>query len=738
MTLEPFFTPKGIAVLGASADPGKLGYGVARNLIMGGYPGAVHLVNLRGGTLFDRPLYPSLEQVPDPVDLAVIIVPAPTAPQALRETAARGIRAAILVPGGFRETGPKGAALEAECLAIAREHGLRLIGPNCIGILDTHIPFDTTFLPTPPPSKGDIAFLSHSGAFCAAIIDWSRQQGLGFSRLISLGNQADVTETDLLPLVAADPHTRVIALYLESLSQGERFIQTTRQLTPHKPIVALKVGRTAAGQRAAASHTGALAGAEAAYDAAFRKAGVIRAETAEELFDWARVLAAAPLPQGRKIAILTDAGGPGVIAADALERHRLALAELSPATQAALRSLLPPAASLHNPVDMLASATPAHYAESLRLLLADSQVDGALVVLPPPPMYPAEDAADALIPLIQASAKPVTMALMGSDLVATAFQRFTAARVPVYPFPERAASALACLAERAEFIVQNETQEHEGAELLEPRANTQSEPQRHRDTKIFKLRDSVSSWSNFKDLGLSEPSLAEPDHPAIAAILNQIQPDSNDPEPVSHLMQALSIQTAPVKLARSESEARELAATLGFPLVLKIASPDILHKSDIGGVLLDINSIPDLITGYTTVMARARATRPDARIEGVTIQRQVPAGQDVIIGAVRDPQFGALIMFGSGGVEVEGLKDIAFGLAPLTQAEAEKMLRATWAGRKLAGFRNIPPVDQGAAISALIRLGQLAAAHPEIAEIEINPLRVLAQGAVALDVRIKL
>ena len=691
MTLAPFFHPRGIAVIGVSSDPVKLGYAVARNLIRGGYSGSVHLVNPRGGELFGQKIFPRLTEIPDPVDLAVIIVPALATLQTLREVGERGIRAAILTSGGFREVGPQGAKLEKQVVALCKEYDIRLIGPNCIGLMDTHLPLDTTFLPSPPPPKGNIAFLSHSGAFCAAVIDWSHTQGFGFSRLVSLGNQADVTESDLLPAIAEDPHTRAICLYLESITNGSKFLVTTREIARQTPIVALKVGRTASGQKAAASHTGALAGSESALNAAFEKAGIYRAASAQQMFDWAQALAACPLPLGKNTAILTNAGGPGVIAADELELQGLSLATLTPQTIAQLTETLPPAASLHNPIDMLASASPAQYAACLSALLADPGVDGVLVILPPSPNHPTETIAEALIPLIQASAKPVLVSLMGSHLVYPAHQRFANAGIPTYKFPERAASALGKLAERAGFL--------------------------------RKIEADVPALTALRIPGA-------PPAPEISPLA------SNNPEAVFRLMDVYDIPNAPIQLACSSSEARRLAAALGFPLVLKIASPDILHKSDIGGVLLDVNSAEAAAKGFKMLMERARLARPDATIDGVHLQRQVPPGQEVILGMTRDPQFGPLMMFGSGGVEVEGLKDIAFALAPLSEAEAEGLLQKTWAGRKLDGFRSIPPADRVAVIRVLIQLSRLALEHPEISEIEINPLRVLAQGAVAVDVRV--
>ncbi|MFZ5880733.1 MAG: acetate--CoA ligase family protein [Chloroflexota bacterium] len=677
-SLTPFFKPQGVVIVGASTSPEKLGYGVARNLVQGGYAGAIHFVSQKAGTLFGRPLYAQLSDVPDPVDLAILIVPTQSTPQTIEACGQRGIKAAIIMSSGFREVGAEGAALEQQCVEIARARGLRLLGPNCIGILDTHLPLDTTFLQPPMPTQGGVGFISHSGAFAAAIIDWARAQGFGFSQIVSLGNQADVNETDILPEVAKDGHTRVIVMYMESVSDGRRFVQAASEVTRRKPVIALKVGRFEAGQKAAASHTGALAGSEAAFDAAFAKAGVLRAETAEQMFDWARALENCPLPRGKRMGILTNAGGPGVIAADALETNGLLLSQLADSTRTALSAALPPSASVHNPVDMLASASPSQYAACLKILLQDENVDGALVILPPPPMFKTEEVAEALTPLIRASDKPVVVALMGSTLVEAAAQVFRRAGVPVYPFPERAASALGALTRYTRILATE-----------------------HTETRQRISVDSVISVVNSPD----------------------------------DLLAAYSIPSAPVRLARNADEAAAIAGELGFPVVMKIASPDILHKSDVGGVMLNLQDEQQVQVAYTQIMERVRAARPEARIDGVHLQRQIPQGQEVIVGMVRDPQFGPLMMVGSGGVEVEGLRDVAFALAPLSQAEAREMLRKTWAGRKLQGFRNLPPADEDSVIDALVKLSHLALDNEHIAEIEINPLRVLAQGAVAVDVR---
>jgi acetate---CoA ligase (ADP-forming) len=685
-SLLPFFNPNGVVVIGASTSPEKLGFGVARNLIHSGFKGAVHFLSQKPGELFGLPIHTDLKQVPDPVDLAILIVPPGATPQILKACGGRGIKAAVIVASGFREVGKEGAALEEECVRVAREHGIRLLGPNCIGTIDTHLPLDTTFLQPPMPTKGGIGFISHSGAFCGAIVDWSRAQGFGFSRIISLGNQADVNETDMLSMLAGDDNTKVIVLYMEGVSDGRRFVDVASQVTRHKPVIALKVGRFEAGQKAAASHTGALAASDTAFNAAFEKAGILRADTTEQIFDWARVLETstlrprdASLPSARGgVAILTNAGGPGVIAADSLEQNSLTLAQLSESTREALSVKLPPSASVHNPVDMLASASPETYADCLKILLHDPAVDAVMVILPPPPMFKAEDVAEKLIEIIRQFDKPVVIALMGSTLIENAVRAFQRAGAPTYHLPERAASALSALFRRAKFF------EH-------------------------------------------EPSTIDP--------IVHCQPSIVD-RSLEKLLAAYGIPTAPIKLARDETEAATIADDLGYPVVMKVTSPDVLHKSDIGGVILNIQDAESLRFAYAQIMERIKTGRPDARIEGVHIQRQIPAGQEVILGMVRDPQFGPLMMFGSGGVEVEGLKDVAFALAPLSQAEAEKMIRKTWAGRKLKGFRAIPPTDEESVIDVLIKLSRLALENESIDEIEINPLSVLSKGSVAVDVRI--
>ena len=702
-SLNAFFSPQGIALIGATQNPSKLGYGLARNLLQSNSPGVVHFINPKGGKLLGQPLYVNILETPEPVDLAIVLIPAQGVPQVLRDCGRRGITAVIINSGGFRETGPAGAALEEECLSIAHKYKIRLLGPNCIGLIDTHLPLDATFLPPPEPLAGDVAFISHSGAVCGTVIDWARGQGFGISRMVSLGNQVDVNETDVLAPVAADEHTKVLTLYLEGVKDGRRFVEEASRVSRQKPIIAMKVGRFSGGQRAVASHTGALAGRDTSFNAAFHRAGVIRAETSEELFDWARALAWCPLPKGRDIVVLTNAGGPGVTASDALEVNGLHLAKMNEQTLAALKDILPSAASLHNPVDMLASATPEQYAASLRPILGDPGVHGMLVILAPPPMFSAGAVAKALIPIIYNAQKPVVVALMGDRLIQEAVEHFRAARVPEYRFPERAASALGILAQRAEFLTREQGQPRVFTDFHTEEVQTILEEQTRK----------------------AAPSTTE-------CMLTQ--------EVIYRILEAYGISILPVELAKSPEDACVIAQKLGYPVALKLASPDISHKSDVGGVLLNMEDDQSVKHGFTNIIESARHTCPDAEVLGVYVQHMAPQGQEVIIGTMQDEQFGPLVMFGTGGVEVERLKDVAFSLAPIQQEEAEYMLDNTWAGQKLSGYRNLSPGDRKATLETLLRLAQLAADFPQLSEIEINPLRILAkdEGVLAIDVRAKL
>lgn len=691
--LQIFFGPRGVAVVGASRDPQKLGHGVVRNLLQYHYEGAIYPINPKAGEILGLRTYPSVRDVPDPVDLAMIVVPARMVPEALEDCGERGVRGAVVISGGFREVGPEGAALEADIVRIAREHGVRLLGPNCIGTIDAHLPLNTTFV-SGMPTPGDIAFLSQSGAVCAAVIDWARGAGVGLSRLVSMGNQADVNEAEMLSVIGTDDNTRVVVAYIEGVSDGPAFVEAATEVARQMPVLALKVGRGKGGAKAVASHTGALAGREEAYDAAFRQAGVQRARTMEELFDWARAMAWQPLPSGNRVGILTNAGGPGILALDTLEAAGMVLAPLTDETKAYLRRRVLPAASVDNPIDVLAGSGPATYALCLDALLNDETVDAVVVIQAPQDWFAPVSLAE-VIGEIGRRRKPVLAVLMGLASVSEATAVLHRRRIPNFAFPERVGSTLAAMWHRRQWL----------DSLSEPDVPIKPERCDEQAAEAVLKTASGGGWLT-----------------------------SNQAEA---LLSAYCIQTPGAGLAKDEDDALQLAEKVGYPVVLKLASPDIVHKSDAGGVILNIDGPEELRADYRAMMEHTKAQAADATIEGVHIQKMIPKGVDLIVGMVRDPQFGPLVMVGVGGTQVELTRDVTFDLAPLTAAQADAMLTRTRAGRLLAGFRGAPPADRTAVVEVILRLAQLALDHPNLAEIEINPLIVMeaGSGAWAVDAR---
>ena len=682
--LDPFFNPRGVAVIGASRDPQKLGYGVVRNLTEYHYPGPIYPINPTAREILGYACYPSIADVPDPVDLAVIVVPAPKVAEMADQCGRRGIRHVIVVSGGFSETGPEGRAREEALVDMARQYGMRIIGPNCIGTIDSHTPLDTTFV-LGLPQSGDIGFVSQSGALCAAVLVWAQETGVGFSRMASLGNQADVSETEILTAMAADPQTGVITAYIEGVDDGPAFIQAAEEAARRKPVVVLKVGRGTAGAKAAASHTGALAGSDEAYAAAFRRCGVLRANTMGELFDWGRALAWQPLPQGSRVGVLTNAGGLAVLAADAIDDVGLQLAPLTDETRAYLRPRLPAAASLANPVDLLGGSGAGAYAVALDALLADPTVDAVIVLQAPPQgWFLSTSLAEAIADLSVIHRKPVLASFVGLPVTDPSLTTLRQRRIPHFAFPEQAASALAAMVARRQWL------------------DTPAEP---------------------------PVKLLDVDRNAACAAFNRGD--------FAGLLAAYGIALPPTRLTASADEAAALAGEVGYPVALKLASPDITHKSDIGGVALNLMDGEAVRAAFGRIVEAARAAYPEAVIEGASVQKMLTRGQEVIVGMRRDPQFGPLVLVGSGGVEVELVRDVAVGISPLTHAEAERMLDATHAGVRLKGWRNVPPADREAVLDAMLRLSQVACDFPAIAELEINPLTVLprGQGAWAVDVR---
>jgi acetyltransferase len=681
--LDPFFNPLGVAIIGASSDAHKLGYGVVRNLVEYHYGGPLYPVNPSAREILGHRCYASIIDVPDPVDLAVVVVPAAAVVDAVDACGRRGIRHIIVVSGGFGETGPEGLVREKALAVTGKKYGMRIVGPNCIGTIDTHTPVNTTFV-IGMPQAGDIGFVSQSGAMCAVVIDWARGAAVGFSRIVSLGNQVDVNETEMIASLSSDPRTRVITAYIEGVSNGRAFMKVATEAARAKPVLVLKAGKGASGARAVASHTGALAGSTEAYEAAFRDSGVLRAETMEELFDWARALAWQPLPAGNRVAVLTNAGGPGILAVDALEAAGLQLAPLTEITREYLRPRLPVAGSITNPVDILAGSGPGTYAVALDALLSDPTVDAALVIQAPQDWFLPTSLAEVVSEVAAAHRKPVLTSIMGLASVDKALAILHQKRVPNFAFPERAASTLAAMVARRRWL---------DAPPSEPVV--------------------------FNDVRRS---------PAAVAVRKR---------DFTGLLAAYNITSVSSHLAKDPDEAARTATTIGYPVVLKLSSPSITHKSDVGGVRLNLADEAAVRHAFAQIVSSAHAARPDAQVDGVRVETMLPAGYELIVGFRHDAQFGPLLLVGSGGTDVELVRDVTTSIAPLTRERAERMLDETRAGIRMKGWRGSPPGDRKAVIDTLLRFSCIASDFPGILEMEINPLLVLpeGEGVVAVDVR---
>ncbi len=691
-SLLPLFDPRAVAVIGASRDPSKIGGSVLANLLSAGFQGRIVPVNPSAAQVQGLPAAPSLLAVDAPVDLAVIAVPAAQVLIALRDCVARGVGAAVVISAGFREAGEEGRTREAELRGWLRDKPLRVLGPNCLGWIRPRKRLNATFAPG-MPEPGSIAFISQSGALAVAILDWSRARRMGFSLFASLGNQADLTESDLLDAVAADPETRVVAGYLEGVADGRRFFEVLRATAARKPVVVLKAGRSAEGARAVSSHTGALAGSDRTFDAAVTQAGALRVTTIEELFDVARALESQPLPRGRRVAVVTNGGGLGIVATDAARETGLQVPALGASVRDRLRAVLPPAASVTNPVDLMGDADAARFSRALHALGAEA-ADAALVLLTAQATTDAAGVARAVAGATRGWTIPVAAAFVGGARVAPGASALEESGIPCYPFPERAVAALAGMT----LLAERRRQHPVPAEGSGPADGCRS-------------RARILRSPGKTHLGLLE-----------------LEP----------LLGARGIRVAAGRLATSPEEAAALAGRIGFPVALKIVSADITHKTEVGGVRLGLGTGAEVVDAARTMLARVQGERPGARVDGVLVQPMVEPGRELLLGGLQDAQFGPVVMVGFGGVYVEVLKDTALRLAPVTPAEAQAMLGELRMAPLLGAVRSQPPVDQAALTEAISRFSALVAEMPELVEVEINPLVAGPGGVVAVDARARL
>lgn len=689
--LAPFFSPAGVAIIGASTNPRKLSYGILENLKSYGYTGGVYPVNPKADQILGLKCFPDIADVPDPVELAVVVLPAAMTPDVLRACGERGIKAVVIISGGFREIGASGAKLEEECLQIAKSYQMRLIGPNCVGTVDLHTGLDTTFIKG-LPDKGSIGFLSQSGAVCGGVVDYIVDKHIGFSHFASLGNELDVDESDMIAYFGEDPKVRVIAAYVEGIQDGGKFIRIASQVSKHKPIVLLKAGRTEAGAQAVSSHTGSLAGAYAAYQAAFEQARVIEVEDLPSLFDVAWALSCQPLPEGNKAAIFTNAGGPAALASDALAANGFALASISPEKQAVLAEKLNPAAQVANPVDMLGGAEANEFAHCLSTLSDDPGVDILMPMLVPQSLVNPADIARAIVEHTQDVEKTVIACMVGEQSIKEARKILHTNQVPLSIFPETPGKVLGAMAKYREWITKG------GSEQF---------------AFSGEYREKGAHYLNGLDISVLGESETRP------------------------LLASYDMDLIPGGFAEDASKAAAVAEEIGYPVALKIVSPQVLHKSDLGGIRLGLKSGEGVEAAAAKMAAMIEESVPDAEIKGFLVEKMAPQGLEVIVGMRRDPTFGPLMMFGLGGIYVELFKDVGFGVAPLTRGQARDMIEKTKAGRLLQGFRGGPAYDIDAVIDAIGRLSQIAMDFPEITEIEINPLLVLpeGEGAKVLDAR---
>jgi len=691
--LDPLFSPKSIAVIGASNRQGSVGRAAFTNILLNEYTGTVYPVNPKEHSISGVRAYPSVLDLPETVDLAVVIVPAPIVPSVVEESGKKGVKGLVIISAGFKEVGPDGAELERQVSSIAQKYSMRMIGPNCLGVInaDPNVRLNASFA-SGMPVEGSIAFASQSGALGEAVLDYASGENIGFSKFISMGNKADVNENDILEYLRTDPMTKVILLYIEDIIDGRKFVDTVSRVTEEKPIIAVKAGVSPEGAKAASSHTGALAGSDEAYNAILKQSGVIRVESIIDLFDYARAFAKQPLPRGNRVAIITNGGGPGIMATDASVRYGLQIAQFSDATKNKLRSGLPKEASVNNPIDLIGDAQADRYELALGSL-NDDDVDCGLVLLTPQAVVDLKKVAETIASVGPKSGKTILASLLGLGDVTPAVGVLESNGVPNYSFPESAVRALAAMSEYKRWIDRPRT-----------------------EVKHFDV-----------DLVLAKKIIARARQ---AGLTNLSQTDAMS------LLSAYGLPAIKTEFARTRQQAVTLAKKIGLPVAMKIVSPDVVHKTDIGAVKLDLNSEKDVGEAFEEILKNVKTNSPGARIEGVLLQNYVTGGTETIIGIHRDPKFGPLLMFGLGGVYVEAYRDVSFRLAPIRELGARNMIQQIRGGKILEGFRGQPPRDMEAIAECIERLSQLAMDLEEVQELDVNPLLAFEKGCKAVDARV--
>ena len=697
--MKSLFDPSSVAVVGASREAGSVGHELLKNVVSSKYGGKVFPVNPRADNVLGLPCYHDIREIPEPVDLAVIAVPAMRVPDVIEGCGENETKVAVVISAGFKEAGPEGAELERRVMEIARSHELRVVGPNCLGVIDTHTPLNATFAARMPPS-GNVALVSQSGALLTAVLDWSHTQRFGFSKVVSLGNKADVDEVDMIKTLQDDPHTSSVALYVEGIQDGVKFVEVAREAVKKKPITVLKSGVTEAGSRAVSSHTGSLSGSEVAYDTAFKQAGILRVSGIEELYVVAEAFSSEVIPELRDIVVVTNAGGPGILATDACEKYGVKLARIEPETVEELRGFLPSAAGFHNPVDLLGDARADTYSKAIRAVLSQKSVGAALVTLTPQATTEPEKTAAGIVEARSLfPSKPVVAVFMGGPAVAEAERLLATASIPCYAYPEQGVLALSALTRYRD-------------ELNRP---VKPKPERlrvDRDAAAAILRD-VRKAGRISLLGVEAKSL----------------------------MSAYGVPVPKSYLATSAREAGRIADEIGYPVVLKVSSPQILHKTDVRGVRVNVNARGDVETTFEEIIYNSSKLVPRAEIFGVEVYRMVPQGREVIVGLTRDPQFGPLLMFGAGGIYANFMKDVSFRLPPISGEEAVEMVAETKIYTLLAGVRGEKPSDIESVADVLVRVSQLAQdLRDQVLEMDLNPVFIYEEGkgTIAVDVKVTL